>query len=101
MSKLNDTELTLIYIAIFIAVIVPIFVFIFIKLLHKDEHLKLFERFELTQRPCISTQLQLLNRVTELLLNHPNNIGLLQYQWVLFHNNLTSAQLLTIETNLP
>jgi hypothetical protein len=107
MTHQSDNNLkNVLFIAILIGIlraIVATIITIYIKskLISMPMPLSMHENFELTSHPCISTQLKLLNRVTELLLNYPNNVGLLQYQWVLWHNNLTTSQLLEIKKNLP
>ena len=97
MSKTNENEnlQSILYIMLIIFIVLPVFFLFLYKLApHK-------ERFELTSRPCISRQLQLLNRVTELLINTPNSVPLQKYQWELWHGNLSTAQLDAIEKKLP
>uniref|UniRef100_A0A6C0HL24 Uncharacterized protein n=1 Tax=viral metagenome TaxID=1070528 RepID=A0A6C0HL24_9ZZZZ len=92
---------SIVIVAILIAILIAIIATIIATIMQISMPLSMHEKFELTSHPCISTQLKLLNRVTELLLNYPNNVGLLQYHWALWHNNLTTSQLLEIKKNLP
>lgn len=59
------------------------------------------ETFKLQSYPCLSRQIKLLKRVTELLWYNPNNVTYQKLQWILWHNNLSNNQLDDIENQLP
>ena len=59
------------------------------------------ETFKLQSYPCLSRQIKLLKRVTELLWYNPNIITYQKLQWILQHNNLSTNQLDDIEKQLP
>ncbi len=59
------------------------------------------EPFKLQSYPCLSRQIKLLKRVTELLWYNPNNVTYQKLQWILWHNNLSTKQLDDVEKQLP
>jgi hypothetical protein len=59
------------------------------------------EKFTLRSYPCLSRQIKLLKRVTELLWYNPNSVTYQKLQWILQHNNLSTNQLDDVEKQLP
>jgi hypothetical protein len=92
MAKLCPARTTIIII-LSIAVLYALFQYV-------KTHDSINDTFKIGPRPCLSRQIRLLNRVTSILENNPNNVTLQKFHWILWHSNLNDKKLNEIENTL-